>query len=156
MVMLQVARVVKPHGLRGDVIVSLSTNRTERLAAGSVLSTEDGQPMTVVRSSPHGNRFIVTFEGLSGIDDAEGLRGTELFAPPLADPDELWVHELIGSEVADADGTVLGTVESVQENPASDLLVLQGGGLIPLRFVVSNDPGVRVTVEVPDGLLDLA
>ncbi len=154
--MLQVAQVVKPHGLRGDVVVSLSTNRTERLAPGSVLSTEDGRPMRVVRSTPHGNRFIVTFEGLSGIDDAEGLRGTELFAPPLADPDELWVHELIGAEVVDADGTVLGTVESVQENPASDLLVLQDGGLIPLRFVVSNDPGVRVTVEVPDGLLDLA
>jgi 16S rRNA processing protein RimM len=154
--MLQVARVVKPHGLRGDVVVSLSTNRTERLAPGSVLSTEDGRPMRVVRSTPHGNRFIVTFEGLSGIDDAEGLRGTELFAPPLADPDELWVHELIGAEVVDADGTVLGTVESVQENPASDLLVLQDGGLIPLRFVVSNDPGVRVTVVVPDGLLDLA
>jgi 16S rRNA processing protein RimM len=154
--MLQVARVVKPHGLRGDVVVFLSTNRTERVAPGSVLSTDDGRPMTVVRSSPHGNRFIVTFEGLSGIDDAERLRGTELFAPPLADPDELWVHELIGAEVVDAEGTVLGTVQSVQENPASDLLVLQDGALIPLRFVVDNDPGVRVTVEVPDGLLDLA
>lgn len=156
MVMLEVAHIVKPHGLRGDVIVALSTNRTERLDPGSVLRTDDGRPMKVVRSTPHGNRFIVNFEGLSGIEAAEEVRGVQLFAPPLADPDELWVHELIGAEVVDAGGTVLGTVESVQENPASDLLVLRGGGLIPLRFVVSNDPGVRVTVEVPDGLLDLA
>jgi 16S rRNA processing protein RimM len=155
-VMLQVAQVVKPHGLRGDVIVTLSTNRTERLAPGSVLSTGEGRPMTVVHSAPHGNRFLVSFDGLSRLEDAEALRGTELFAAPLTDPNELWVHELIGAEVVDAGGAVLGTVESVQENPASDLLVLEGGGLIPLRFVVSNEPRVRVTVDVPDGLLDLA
>ena len=58
--------------------------------------------------------------------------------------------------VEDVTGAELGTVESVQANPASDLLVLDGGGLIPLRFVVDLEPGVRVTVDVPDGLLDLA
>ena len=45
---------------------------------------------------------------------------------------------------------------SVEANPASDLLVLDGGALIPLRFVVGTVPGERVTVAVPDGLLDLA
>ena len=154
--MLQVGRIVKPHGLRGDVIVSLATNRDERVAPGSVLTTDDGRTMTVLRSSPHQGRFIVTFEGLSGIDDAERARGTELFAPPLDDPDALWIHDLIGAEVEDSTGRVLGTVESVEANPASDLLVLDGGALIPLRFVVGNEPGVRVTVEVPDGLLDLS
>ena len=153
--MLQVGHVVKPHGLRGDVIVSLSTNRDERVAPGSVLTTDDGRMMKVLRSSPHQGRFIVTFEGLSRIDDAERARGTQLFAPPLDDPDELWIHELIGAEVEDITGRVLGTVESVEANPASDLLVLDGGALIPLRFVVANEPGTRVTVELPDGLLDL-
>jgi 16S rRNA processing protein RimM len=153
--MLQVGQVVKPHGLRGDVIVSLATNRDERVAPGSVLTTDDGRTMKVLRSSPHQGRFIVTFEGLSGIDDAESARGTQLFAPPLDDPDALWIHELIGAEVEDVTGRVLGTVESVEANPASDLLVLDGGALIPLRFVVANEPGMRVTVELPDGLLDL-
>jgi 16S rRNA processing protein RimM len=147
---------VKPHGLRGDVIVKLTTNRDERVDAGVVLSGEDGREFRVVRSSPHRGRFIVTFEGVSGIDAAEALRGTALFAPPLEDPDELWVHELIGARVEDAAGTVLGTVEGVQANPASDLLILDGGALIPLRFVVGSEPGVRVTVELPDGLLDLS
>jgi 16S rRNA processing protein RimM len=138
------------------VIVTLATNRPERVAPGSVLSTEDGRPMTILRSAPHQGRFIVTFEGLSGIDQADSARGTRLFAPPLDDPDALWIHDLIGSSVEDTSGTVLGTVESVEANPASDLLVLDGGALIPLRFVVGNEPGVRVTVEVPDGLLDLS
>ncbi len=153
--LLHVGRMVKPHGLRGDVIVSLTTNRDERVDPGSVLTTAEGRQYRVVRSSPHGGRFIVAFDGVVGIDDAEQLRGTELFAPALEDPDTLWVHDLIGSVVEDTGGTRLGTVVSVEANPASDLLVLDGGALIPLRFVVGSVPGRRVTVEVPDGLLDL-
>ena len=153
--MLHVGQIVKPHGLGGDVIVRLSTNRTERVSRGSVLTGADGTEYVVVRSSSHQGRYIVTFEGIHGIDDADRLRDTVLFAPPLDDPDVLWVHELVGAEVVDTGGQVLGTVEGLQANPASDLLVLAGGGLIPLRFVVEFDPGVRVTVDVPDGLLDL-
>jgi 16S rRNA processing protein RimM len=148
--------MVKPHGLRGDVIVSLTTNRDERVAPGSVLRTATGQEYRVLRSSAHQGRFIVAFDGVVGIDAAEQLRGLDLYAPPLEDPDALWVHDLIGSVVEDTAGTELGTVVSVEANPASDLLVLDGGALIPLRFVVQSVPGARVTVDVPDGLLDLA
>ena len=154
--LLQVGYLVKPHGLRGDLIVSLTTNRDERVAPGSELTTSGGRRLRVVRSSPHQGRFIVTFHGVNSIDDADALRATELFAPPLEDPDALWVHELIGARVEDTAGTPLGTVEGVEANPASDLLVLEGGVLIPLRFVVDSEPGVRVTVDVPDGLFDLA
>ncbi len=153
--LLEVGSVVKPHGLRGDVIVTLSTNRQERLAPGAVLAAGDGRQLEVVRSSPHHGRFIVTFDGVDGIDAAESLRGTALYARPLDDPDTLWVHELIGSRVEDGAGTVIGTVVEVEANPASDLLVLDGGALIPLRFVVGTEPGVRVVVELPAGLLDL-
>ena len=73
---------MKPHGLRGDVIVSLATNRPERVAPGSVLSTEDGRPMTVLRSTPHQGRFIVTFEGLSGIDARRPRPGHPTVRPP--------------------------------------------------------------------------
>jgi len=153
--LLEVGAVVKPHGLRGDVIVTLSTNREERIAPGAHLTTGDGRELEVVRSSPHGGRFIVAFQGVAGIDDAEALRGSSLSALPLDDPDALWIHDLIGSLVEDAGGELLGTVEAVQANPASDLLVLDDGTLVPLGFVVRSEPGVRVVVDLPDGLLDL-
>jgi len=153
--LLGVGRIVKPHGLRGDVIISLTTNRDERVEVGSVLHAADGRAFTIARSSPHRGRFIVTLEGVNGIDAAEALRDTALFAPPLEDPDALWVHDLIGSVVVDEHGNELGTVSGVEANPASDLLVLAGGGLIPLRFVTGTEPGVRVTVDIPDGLLDV-
>ena len=154
--LLGVGRIVKPHGLRGEVIVSLTTNRAERAAVGSVLSAEDGRTFTIVRSSAHRGRYIVTLDGVNGIEAAEALRDTPLLAPPIADPEELWIHELIGSTVVDSDDTELGRVTGVHANPASDLLVLDGGALIPLCFVISSEPGVTVVVDLPDGLLDLS
>ncbi len=58
----------------------------------------------------------------------------------------------IGCEVVDRAGRHLGRVTAVEANPASDLLVLEGGGLVPLRFVVEHGAG-RLVVDVPDGLL---
>jgi 16S rRNA processing protein RimM len=153
--LLGVGRIVKPHGLRGDVIVSLTTNRHERVDVGSVLYADDGRAFEVARSSAHRGRWIVTFVGVDGIDAAESVRDTPLSAPPVEDPDALWVHDLIGSLVEDVAGNELGRVRSVEANPASDLLVLEDGGLIPLRFVTGSVPGSRVTVDLPDGLLDL-
>jgi 16S rRNA processing protein RimM len=150
--MLDVARVVKPHGLKGEVVVELLTNRPERMAAGNVLHSDRGD-LTIVWVSPFKHRWIVQFEGVEGHTAADSLRGLVLQAEPLEDPDALWVHELIGSEVLDTVGTVLGTVASVEANPASDLLVLEDGGLIPLTFVTKTEPG-RITVDPPPGLLD--
>ncbi|MBA3653495.1 MAG: 16S rRNA processing protein RimM [Actinobacteria bacterium] len=148
--MLEVGRVIKPHGLKGDVIVHLSTNRSERLAPGAALNAG---ALVVVRAAPHQHRWIVAFDGVDSLAAAEALRGTLLTAPPLEDDDALWVHELIGSTVVDTTGVARGTVESVQANPASDLLVLDTGALVPLRFVVEHRE-TEVVVDAPDGLFD--
>ena len=96
---------------------------------------------------------LVSFEQVGSRERAEELRGLALSAPPLDDPDALWVHELIGSEVFDVDGRSYGPVEAVEANPASDLLVLSGERLVPLVFVKTRLPG-RVVIDPPPGLLD--
>ena len=150
---LEVGRVDKPHGVRGEVIVSLVTNRAERLAPRSVLTTPGGS-LEVVASSPHQGRWIVQFAGVAGREAAEALRGTVLSAPPLDDPEELWVHELVGHQVVGRDGRAHGSVVAVEANPASDLLVLESGGLVPLRFVLAHDRAAgRVVIDPPEGLL---
>lgn len=151
---LEVGRISKAHGLRGEVIVVLSTNRPERVEPGAVLHAGDDLDLVVVASRPHQNGWIVQFEGVAGREAADALRGRTLFAEPLDDPDELWVHELIGSTVVDVGGVERGVVESVQSNPASDLLVLDSGALVPLVFVADRTPG-RVVIDPPDGLFDL-
>lgn len=152
--LLEVGRIGRAHGLRGDVIVHLSTDRTERVAIGTELTTDAG-PLVVASSRPHGGHHLVRFEGVSGRDAAEALQGTVLRAPPIDDPDVLWAHELIGCVVFDAEGVERGRVEALQHNPASDLLVLDSGALVPLRFVVAGPAGGRIDVDTPAGLFDL-
>ena len=74
-------------------------------------------------------------------------------AAALEDPEALFVHDLVGREVVEVDGTPHGTVVAVQANPASDLLVLEDGNLVPLRFVVSRELG-SIVVDVPAGLFE--
>ena len=126
------------------MVVELWSNRPERMAAGARLEGPVGR-LEVVSASPlpavgGRARWVVAFAGVRDREAAETLRGAVLQAEPLDDPDAWWVHELIGAEVVDTDGRSLGRVEAVQANPASDLLVLEGGGLIPLRFVAIVGP----------------
>ncbi|MCZ7525199.1 MAG: ribosome maturation factor RimM [Acidimicrobiia bacterium] len=152
---LEIGRIGRPHGLRGEVAVTLTTNRPERLAPGSVLFAGERQ-LVVVGARPHQRRWLVQFEGVEDRSAAEALRGAVLGAEPLGDlePGELWVHELVGCTVTDRAGEPLGRVVAVEANPAHDLLVLDGGALVPMVFVVDHHPGV-VVVDIPEGLLEI-
>lgn len=152
--LLEVGRIAKPHGLRGEVIVSLSTDRTERLDEGSVLETDRG-PLTVVRAVPHQHRWRVQFDGVSSREDADALHGLVLRAAPLDDPDAWFVHDLIGAPVVLADGAPVGTCTAVVENPAYDMIEVDDAALVPMPFVVDVADG-RITIDPPDGLFDLA
>lgn len=150
---LEIGRIERSHGLHGDVLVRLVTNRIERLAPGSVLASDRG-PLRVASAREHQGRFIVRFAEIVTREAADAARGVILRAAPIDDDDELWVSDLIGAEVSDQHGVAHGRVVSVQANPASDLLVLESGALVPVRFVISVEPQVRVVVDVPAGLLD--
>lgn len=151
--LLEVGRVVRPHGVSGEVVVALSTNLPERIRPGAELQTDSGT-LVVDASRPHQDRHLVRFSGVADRARAEELRGLVLRAAPVHVEGALWAHELVGTEAVSEEGRCLGRVVAMEANPASDLLVLDSGGLVPLRFVTALDPGVRVTVDVPDGLLD--
>jgi 16S rRNA processing protein RimM len=178
MALLEVARIARAHGLRGEVVVELLTNREERLHPGSVLvvgpsrhaTTSNTAPdetvtgpvrdaqgharsLEVRASRPFQNRWLVIFDGVGSREDAEALHGAVLLAEPVEDPDALFVHDLIGSVVVDQHDTERGVVTAVQANPASDLLVVDNRFYVPVRFVTTTGDG-RVHVDIPDGLFD--
>ena len=151
--LLEVGSIGRAHGTSGEVVVRLITDRTERLESGSKLAA-DVRELVVATSRPHQDRWLVRFEGVETRDQAEELRGWILRAPALRVANTLWVHELIGSTVREVSGTERGVVEAVVANPASDLLELDSGDLVPLTFVVEFVNGV-VLLDVPDGLFAL-
>jgi 16S rRNA processing protein RimM len=152
---LEVGRIGRAHGLLGEVFVTPVTNVVARFERGSTLWI-DGRPRVVESSRLNQDRYVIRFDGVDDRSAAELLRNKVVEAEPLADAPEgeLWVHELIGSEVRDGGGALLGAVVAVQANPAHDLLVLESGALVPMVFVVSSEDGV-VVVDPPEGLLDL-
>jgi 16S rRNA processing protein RimM len=155
---LVVGRIGRAHGLRGEVAVRFTSNRPERAEPGAVLHAGDRQ-LVVAASRPHQDRVLVHFEGIGDRTAAEALQGLELTAAPLGDEvelddDEVWVHEIVGAEVRDRSGAAIGRVAAVEANPAHDLLVLDGGALVPMVFVVEQRDGV-VVIDPPDGLFDL-
>lgn len=153
MTLLEVGRIHGAHGIRGEVTVSLVTDRSERVEPDAVLSTEHG-PLKVISSRPHKGKWIVAFDGITTRTEAEAMQGTVLRAEAIEDSsDALWVHELVGAEVFCTAGIRRGEVVAVEANPASDLLVLDDGHLVPVRFVATAERG-RLVVDAPAGLFD--
>lgn len=150
------ARLTKPHGLRGEITADVWSDVPDRFAVGTTFATTGGPAATLTVASvrAHQGRLLLTFDGVESREAAERLRGVELLAPHVPVEGALWVHELVGCRMVDTAGRELGTVAAVEPNPASDLLVLEGGALVPARFVVDHRPGVSVTVEVPEGLVE--
>jgi 16S rRNA processing protein RimM len=166
-----VARIGKPHGLRGEVTVQLHTDDpAARLAVGSVLATEavagSGVPkaLTIRSTRVHQGIWLLAFEEIPDRTGAESLRGTRLLATPATDEqDDGWyAEELVGLPVLTRDGTRIGAVTGLQVGPAQDLLVvsLDTGGDAYLPFVEAIVPEVdtergRVVIDPPPGLLEL-
>jgi 16S rRNA processing protein RimM len=150
---LEVGRVKRAVGIKGEVVVRFYTDHPQRTEPGTVYETGAGpRTLTQAHRRPDGE-WTVRFEGVADRTTAEGLRGP-ISGAPIDDPDELWVHDLIGAVVVDQTGTERGTVKEVRDGVAADLLVLDTGHLVPVTFVENAAKG-RIDVDVPEGLFDL-
>ena len=129
MTRVTVGRVIKPHGIRGEVVVDPTTDLPERFAPGASLHV--GQLATTVRASrPHQGRLLVTFEGVPDRTTAERLRGRTVEAEPLEveEQSHYFVHELVDLPVVAEDDSLLGHVVALVELPEAagyDLLEVE-------------------------------
>jgi 16S rRNA processing protein RimM len=168
---LVVGRIVRPHGVHGELAVEVRTDDPElRLAVGAMLATEPAAagPLTVAGSRWHSGRLLLSFAGVDDRSAAEELRGTLLVVDSadlgdLPDPDEFRDHELIGLKVIAPGDEQVGTVADVLHH-GQDLLVVAGSGeragaeiLIPFVSAIVSDVDVSaglLRVDPPPGLLD--
>jgi 16S rRNA processing protein RimM len=167
-----VARLRKPHGLKGEVAVFPLTDDAEavftagrRLIKLDLAGNELGDAVVIERSRPFHREWLLKFKGIDHRDGLESLRDTllavsreELREPA---PDEVYLHELTGFAVRLEDGTPLGLVTNLFEIPSGLMLEVQGPKrefLLPYKkeFVRQVNRAERVlVVALPDGFLDL-
>jgi 16S rRNA processing protein RimM len=151
--LLEVGRIIKAQGLKGQVLVDLWTDREERLDTGAELHTDRGS-LVVKAAAAHQNRYIVSFDRIVTREDAEQWRGVVLSAQRIEDDDVIWIDDLFRAKVYDASGEYRGVVVDVEANPASDILVLDSGALVPLTFVTNVHANERIDIDAPEGLFE--
>jgi 16S rRNA processing protein RimM len=169
-----VGRIIRPHGLRGELSVEVRTDDPgRRFANGSVLDTDPAGagPLTVTASRWHSGRLLVSFAEVADRTDAELLRGVLLTVdaadvPLSQDPDEFHDHQLAGLTVVTVSGELVGTVSDVLHAGQDLLSITPAAGtsrreevLVPFVAAIVTEVDVaagKVIIDPPPGLLDLA
>ncbi len=165
---IEVGRISRPHGTRGEVRITRDSDNPERFAPGSVFHARpprEGiaagprlrqQVQLTVESLRGGEDFpIVSFREVTDRDHAEALRGYVLEVRsselPELDEDEFYPFDLEGLQVLDPRGSILGRVTEIVESPAHPILViaLESGEERMIPFVLAAVP----TVAVAEGYL---
>lgn len=167
---LLIGKVVKSHGVKGEVAVEVTTDDPDiRYAVGEVLHGKQAGKevdLTIASVRPHQKRLLVTFEEIPDRTAADSLRGMQFFAEPLErdeESDEYYDHELIGLRVRldSSEGDEIGEVTGVMTTPNRKILEVDYTGkevLIP--FVMDIVPEVDLeegylVATPPEGLLEL-
>lgn len=154
------------YGVQGELRVKSFCAVPEDIETYSPLTNEDGtRDFMLAILRPITNGFSARLPDVSSKEQADALRGTKLFArrdqlPSLPD-DEYYHADLIGLKVYDTGGALLGSVKSVQNHGADDLLELQLTGTSIttfLPFTMASVPTVdlaagRIVADPPEGVL---
>ena len=151
---IEVGRIVRAHGLRGEVRIVPSTDNPERFAQGSVVyvGPPGGELRSIEVTGIRGEATlpIVAFVGLQTRGDAEALRGLVLWVPgaelPALEEGEFYPFELEGLDVRTPAGVAIGRVEELLDAPANEVLVVRmvDGRQVLLPFVEAAVPEVDV------------
>ncbi len=159
------ATIVRPHGLKGEVKVSLSCSGLDRLASCKPLRlVKDGKELkkvTVIRSFPHPDGdAVVRLKEVVGVEEAEALRGAYLAVlegeKPGLPPDSYYLDDLVGLAVVTMKGEDLGFIEEVMDGLANGICVVRRGDketLVPALKSVVKEVDLkarRMTVELPE------
>jgi 16S rRNA processing protein RimM len=143
--------VVAAHGIKGEVKVKTFTENPERLGAYGPLTTEAGRVLEVAALRPgKAGEAVVRFDGIADRNAAERLKGQSLFVPrsalPPPEEGEFYLADLIGLRAEDSTGKALGTVKSVHNFGAGDVLEIEftGGATEFVAFTDANVPDVDI------------
>lgn len=169
---LVVGRIVKAHGITGEVVVDVRTDDPDvRFAPGTSLRGRPGKGgeergYTIESVREHGGRLLVRLAGVDDRNAADALRGILFLVdsqelPPIEDPDEYYDHQLEGMRVRTEDGVDIGAVTEVLHTAAGELLAVRAGDrevLVPFVSAIVTSVSLAdqlIEIDPPEGLLEI-
>lgn len=160
------AEIGAAHGVRGAARLRVFAEEAETLTDCGPLVLSDGRTIEIAGLETSGGKIIARFAGVPDRTAVETLKNETLWLPraqlPEIDEDDTFYHvDLLGLDVVDAEGTRLGTVKSIQDFGAGDLIEVARpeGQSVYLPFTRACVPevdiaGGRLVAAPPDGLFD--
>lgn len=166
--LILVARIVKPHGIRGELVLESWSDVEGRLEKSETfLLVREGKIVRELKVESRrffNGRHVLKFEGISTLTESELFRGHSLaiLEDQLGDlpEDQYFIHQLIGMLVRTQDGKEVGRVVNVMKTGGVDLLEVGEKGTILIPFTseicVEVDPKQKqILIDPPEGLLQL-
>ena len=163
---LVVGRIGRAHGVLGEATIEVQTDDPDiRFQIGNKLTLDDGKQLTIRSSRWHNQILLVAFDGIADRNQIEELRdqliSSDVDLDSLA-PGEYHFQQLIGCEVFQQNGELIGAVDEIVKLPGQDLLSVNRAGaqvLIPMvkQIIIEIDVSAKkIVVNPPEGLLDVA
>ena len=163
---LVVGRIGRAHGVLGEATIEVQTDDPDiRFQIGNKLTLDDGRQLTIRSSRWHNQILLLAFDGVADRNQIEELRdqliSSDVDLGSLA-PGEYHFQQLIGCEVFQQNGELIGKVDEIVKLPGQDLLSVSRSGaqvLIPMvkQIIIEIDVlAKKIVVNPPEGLLDVA
>jgi len=127
---LAVGTLLRAHGVKGDIVMSVLTDFPERLRPGKMVYVgEDRQAFQITNARPHGKTLIIKFKGIDDREQAIFYRSQVVYVRtenvPRLPSGEYYFHQLLGLSVINEQGVVLGTLDSILETRANDVYIIK-------------------------------
>ncbi len=165
---LLIGKVVKAHGLNGELKIYLHSEQPENAVGYSELLLIDksgalSAPLSVIKSRVQGKAVIIRLATITTRTQAEQAEGCGVLLArkhlPAASANEYYWHQYQDKLVVDLEGSVIGRVERLFNNGAQDILVIKAGKdeiLIPItKGILVGETAENLIVNPPPGLLEL-
>jgi 16S rRNA processing protein RimM len=127
---LVVGKLGRPHGIHGEIVMDVYTDFPERLGPGvSVLVGPQYQQVRITHKRPHSRGMLLSFEGYQRREQAAELRNLLVYVPtadrPQLEEGEYYHHQLLGMQVIDDEGNMLGRIVRIHETGANEVYMVQ-------------------------------
>ena len=166
--LVAIAKIVKPRGLRGEVVADVLTDfpgRFETLSEVIALSPNGTRSDLKIEDAWfQKDRVVLRFAGFDSVEAAEQLRDVEICIPEsdvaTLDEGEFFDWQLEGCKVETIDGDEIGTVRELMRTGGTEILVIEHGDkelLIPFAEAICTDVDIErkvIRVDPPEGLLE--
>ena len=166
--LVAIAKVAKPHGIRGEVSADILTDFSERFdgleTVVALLPNGERRDLKIEDFRFQKNRVLLKFEGFDSMDSAETLRGAEICVHEsdavALEEGEFYEWQLEGCAVETIEGEKLGAVKELMRTGATEILVVAGAEkefLIPFAEAICTEIDIEnkiIRVDAPEGLLE--